>query len=116
MTKTPLLLVPGLLCSPRLYGPQVAGLGDIADIVVPDWRKAPLAIFDTWEKTARWVVGTPEEVEKFREANRGQIAEDRDGAPVFLAKSAWELGYVGGKFPNVRFLKTRERAAAAEAA
>jgi pimeloyl-ACP methyl ester carboxylesterase len=56
MTKTPLLLVPGLLCSPRLYGPQVAGLGDVADIVVPDWRKAPLAIFDTWEKTARWIV------------------------------------------------------------
>jgi len=56
MTKTPLLLVPGLLCSPRLYGPQLAGLGDIAEIVVPDWRKAPLAIFDTWEKTARWVV------------------------------------------------------------
>src|SRR5512137_2171564 len=56
MTKTPLLLVPGLLCSPRLYGPQLAGLSDIADIVVPDWRKAPLAIFDTWEKTARWVV------------------------------------------------------------
>ena len=56
MTKTPLLLVPGLLCSPRLYGPQLARLGDVADIVVPDWRKAPLAIFDTWEKTARWVV------------------------------------------------------------
>jgi pimeloyl-ACP methyl ester carboxylesterase len=56
MTKTPLLLVPGLLCSPRLYGPQLAGLVDVADVVVPDWRKAPLEIFDTWEATARWVV------------------------------------------------------------
>jgi peptide chain release factor 3 len=28
---------------------------------------------------------------------------------VYLAKSAWELGYVGGKFPNIKFLKTRER-------
>ena len=27
----------------------------------------------------------------------------------FLAKSAWELGYVAEKFPNVKFLKTRER-------
>jgi peptide chain release factor 3 len=53
---------------------------------------------------------------KFRDANRGQMAEDRDGAPVFLAKSAWELGYVGCKFPNIRFLKTRERSHAAEAA
>ena len=55
MTKTPLLLVPGLLCSPRLFAPQLAALGDVAEIVVPDWRKAPLSIFDSWEKTARWV-------------------------------------------------------------
>jgi pimeloyl-ACP methyl ester carboxylesterase len=56
MTKTPLLLVPGLLCSPRLYAPQVAALADIAEVVIPDWRKAPLSIFDSWDKTARWVL------------------------------------------------------------
>jgi pimeloyl-ACP methyl ester carboxylesterase len=56
MTKTPLLLVPGLLCSPRLYAPQVAALRDVAEVVVPDWRKAPLSIFDSWDKTARWVL------------------------------------------------------------
>ena len=56
MTKTPLLLVPGLLCSPRLYAPQVAALRDIAEVVVPDWRKAPLSIFDSWDRTARWVL------------------------------------------------------------
>ena len=56
MTKTPLLLVPGLLCSPRLFAPQVAALADVAELVVPDWRKAPLSIFDTWGKTARWVL------------------------------------------------------------
>ena len=67
-------------------------------------------------ETARWVEGAAPEVEKFVNANRGQMAEDRDGAPVFLAKSAWELGYIGGKFPNVRFLKTRERSQTREAA
>jgi len=56
MSKTPLLLVPGLLCSPRLFAPQLAGLADVADMVVPDWRTAPLGIFDSWEKTARWVL------------------------------------------------------------
>lgn len=56
MTKTPLLLVPGLLCSPRLFAPQRAALSDAAEIVVPDWRKAPLSIFDSWQKTARWVI------------------------------------------------------------
>ena len=62
MTKTPLLLVPGLLCSPRLFAPQFAALADIAEVVVPDWRKAPLSIFDSWDKTARWVLDqTPAE-------------------------------------------------------
>ena len=56
MTKTPLLLVPGLLCSPRLYAAQVAALQDIAEVVVPDWRRAPLSIFDSWVSTARWVL------------------------------------------------------------
>ncbi len=56
MAKTPLLLVPGLLCSPRLFAPQRAALADVADVVVPDWRKAPLSIFDNWAQTARWVI------------------------------------------------------------
>jgi peptide chain release factor 3 len=28
---------------------------------------------------------------------------------VFLAKSQWELGYIAGKFPSVKFARTRER-------
>jgi pimeloyl-ACP methyl ester carboxylesterase len=28
----------------------------VAEIVVPDWRQAPLSTFDSWEKTARWVI------------------------------------------------------------
>ncbi len=58
---------------------------------------------------ARWIAADAAETEKFIAANRGQMAQDRDGAPVFLAKSQWELGYVSGKFPNVKFAKTRER-------
>jgi pimeloyl-ACP methyl ester carboxylesterase len=56
MAKTPLLLVPGLLCSPRLFAGQLAGLSGEADIVVPDWRKAPLSVWDTWDSAARWVL------------------------------------------------------------
>jgi peptide chain release factor 3 len=58
---------------------------------------------------ARWLVAPEAEMEKFAAGNRGGMATDRDGAPVFLAKSAWELGYVAEKFPNVKFVKTRER-------
>ncbi len=60
--------------------------------------------------TARWVSGPAAELEKFLEFHRGQLAQDRDGAPVFLAKSDWELGYVAKKYPSVVFAKTRERA------
>ncbi len=58
---------------------------------------------------ARWLSAAPTDLEKFAESNRGGMATDRDGAPVFLSKSAWELGYVLDKFPKVKFAKTRER-------
>ncbi|MBI3199133.1 MAG: alpha/beta hydrolase [Rhodospirillales bacterium] len=56
MAKTPLLLIPGLLCSPRLFAPQATALADLAEIVVPDWRRAPLSIWDSWQTAARWIV------------------------------------------------------------
>ena len=56
MAKTNLLLIPGLLCSPRLFAPQAAALADLAEIVVPDWRRAPLSIWDSWETAVRWIV------------------------------------------------------------
>lgn len=56
MAKSNLLLIPGVLCSPRLFAPQVAALADLAEIVVPDWRRAPLSIWDSWETAARWIV------------------------------------------------------------
>jgi peptide chain release factor 3 len=60
--------------------------------------------------TARWISGSGDDVQKFVASNRGGMASDRDGAPVFLAKSQWELGYVIEKFPKIKFAKTRERA------
>jgi peptide chain release factor 3 len=62
--------------------------------------------------TARWLQGAEADIVKFTDGNKGGMATDRDGAPVFLAKSAWELGYVADKFPNVKFAKTRERSEA----
>jgi peptide chain release factor 3 len=59
--------------------------------------------------TARWVTGDAAGLESLISTYRNQMATDRDGAPVFLAKSAWELGYVAEKFKSLRFAKTRER-------
>lgn len=61
-------------------------------------------------ETARWLTAEdPAELKRFVDAHRGNLAEDRDGAPVFLAKSNWELGYTAEKWPHVRFSATRER-------
>jgi peptide chain release factor 3 len=48
-------------------------------------------------------------VEDFAGKHRTAMAEDIDGQPVFLAKSAWEIGYVGERYPQVAFQKTKER-------
>ncbi|MDH3593716.1 MAG: peptide chain release factor 3 [Rhodospirillales bacterium] len=62
-------------------------------------------------ETARWVEADDEaELKRFREANGAALAEDRDGAPVFLARNAWELNYTQEKWPDIRFVATRERA------
>lgn len=46
--STPLLMVPGLLCSARLYGPQVAGL----------WRFGPVMVADhRWDDTMEAIAG-----------------------------------------------------------
>ncbi|MBV9331806.1 MAG: peptide chain release factor 3 [Alphaproteobacteria bacterium] len=58
---------------------------------------------------ARWISGSDAALEAFLSVYRAQCAEDRDGQPVFLAKGAWELGYVGEKYPQIAFAKTRER-------
>jgi len=59
--------------------------------------------------TARWVAGDPADLKAFADVNRSAMAKDRDGNPVFLAKSAWEIGYVADRYPKVRFNATRER-------
>ncbi len=60
-------------------------------------------------ETARWIDGSDADLEKFYGVYRNQCATDRDGAPVFLAKSAWEVGYASDKFTSITFSKTRER-------
>ncbi len=59
--------------------------------------------------TARWVSGEAADLKEFADQNRAAMAKDRDDNPVFLAKSAWEVGYIADRYPKVRFAATRER-------
>jgi peptide chain release factor 3 len=59
--------------------------------------------------TARRVTcADPAELKRFLDANRASIADDHDGAPVFLARNAWHLNRTIDDNPKITFLKTRE--------
>ena len=58
----------------------------------------------------RALLDSKADLEAFMAANRGGMSEDRDGAPVFLARNAWELGYVAERSPAIKFADIRERA------
>ena len=58
---------------------------------------------------ARWLGGDRADLEDFMGKYRPQMARDIDDDPVFLAKSSWETGYVGERFPKLVFTKTKER-------
>src|SRR5207237_6768347 len=61
-------------------------------------------------ETARWIsADSKADLEAFMAANRGGMSEDRDGAPVFLARNAWELGYGAERPPKLQFADIRER-------
>ncbi|HEU0067225.1 MAG TPA: peptide chain release factor 3 [Sphingomonas sp.] len=60
--------------------------------------------------TARWVSAADAgDLKAFTDINRSAMAKDRDGNPVFLAKSAWEVNYIADRYPALRFAATRER-------
>ncbi len=63
--------------------------------------------------TARWVRGkgdnAADALRDFEEFNRPNLAKDRDGDLVFLAKSPWDVGYQEEKNPDLAFSATKER-------
>jgi len=70
----------------------------------------PAAFEDAGLTAARWVeADSQEKLEAFVEANRSAMAEDNDGALVFLARNAWHLNHTFDENPDIRFLKTREQ-------
>ncbi len=59
--------------------------------------------------TARWIKGSEAALKQFTDFNRANLATDRDGDPVFMAKSAWDVNYQAEKNPDLTFSATKER-------
>ncbi len=69
----------------------------------------PVMFEPTQYFTARWVSSEDKlEMKKFTDANRLNLAEDNDGALVFLARNAWHLSKAQEDFPKVKFAKVKE--------
>jgi peptide chain release factor 3 len=61
-------------------------------------------------ETACWLTSEDKaELQKFIERHRIQMAEDRDGFPVYLARNQWELNHTRDNFSKIVFHKTREQ-------
>jgi len=59
--------------------------------------------------TARWIKGDEKTLEEFAGFNRANLARDRDGDYVFMAKSPWDVSYQVEKNPQLTFSATKER-------
>ena len=59
--------------------------------------------------TARWLKGPQDKLDEFERFNQGNLAKDRDGDIVFMAKSPWDVGYQQEKNPELNFSATKER-------
>jgi peptide chain release factor 3 len=59
--------------------------------------------------TARWIKGEAKALEDFAGFNRANLARDRDGDYVFMAKSPWDVSYQVEKNPELTFSATKER-------
>jgi peptide chain release factor 3 len=96
----------------------VGAVGALQFDVLEERVRAEYGIEALFEMTpyqaARWITAAKNsDLEAFMDRNKSQLAEDLDGAPVFMAKSAWEIGYVQDKNPTIRFTATKERIGAA---
>ncbi|HRE45739.1 MAG TPA: peptide chain release factor 3 [Terricaulis sp.] len=93
----------------------VGAVGQLQFEVLDERMKAEYGLEVIFEpspyQAARWVSAeTRADLEAFTDKSKSQMAADVDEAPVFLGKSAWEIGYVQEKNPKIRFSTTKERA------
>ena len=60
-------------------------------------------------ETARWLKGPDAALGQFADFNKSNLAKDRDGDPVFMARSSWDVSYQQERNPELVFSATKER-------
>lgn len=73
--------------------------------------KVEIKFEDSPYDVARWVTSSdPQALKRFMDANRSDMAEDRDGHPVYMARSQWRLDRAAEENKDIKFTAFRERA------
>jgi peptide chain release factor 3 len=57
---------------------------------------------------ARWLAGPKDRLADFAKANKGHMAEDHDGDPVYMTRLQWDLDRVARDWPELRLTATKE--------
>ncbi|RMD94172.1 MAG: peptide chain release factor 3 [Alphaproteobacteria bacterium] len=58
--------------------------------------------------SARWVTGPREVLERFMAANRGHMATDHDGDPVYLTRLQWDIDRIERDYPELTLSAVKE--------
>ncbi|MFQ8431955.1 peptide chain release factor 3 [Amaricoccus sp. W119] len=68
----------------------------------------PVRFEPTQFTSARWISGPKDRIEAFVKANKGHMAEDHDGDPVYMTRLQWDIDRVERDFPELRLTAVKE--------
>jgi peptide chain release factor 3 len=68
----------------------------------------PVRMEPTQYQGARWISGPDAKVEAFVAANRGQMAHDHDGDPVYMTRLQWDIDRVERDWPDIALSAVKE--------
>jgi peptide chain release factor 3 len=68
----------------------------------------PVRFEPTQFTSARWLSGPKDKLEAFARANKGHMAQDHDGDPVYMTRLQWDIDRVERDYPDLRLTATKE--------
>ena len=68
----------------------------------------PVRFEQTQFQSARWLSGPQDKVDSFMNTNKGHMALDHDGDPVFMTRLQWDIDRVERDFPELTLTATKD--------
>jgi peptide chain release factor 3 len=68
----------------------------------------PVRFEPTQFTSARWLAGPRDKIDSFINTNKGHIASDHDGDPVYMTRLQWDIDRVERDFPDLSLTSTKE--------